>query len=86
MSEGVAVADASMLATLRALRRLGFELRVGDLRIVDEKDPQGNAAGTTVIVRLPLRITAEMQQDKAFEVRALEEAGAPAPGLVKFDE
>lgn len=46
-----------------------------DLRIVDEKDPQGNAAGTTVIVRLPLRITAEMQQDKSFELRVLEEAG-----------
>jgi ligand-binding sensor domain-containing protein len=48
---------------------------VFDLRIVDEKDPQGNAAGTTVIVRLPLRITAEMQQDKAFEVSIMEEVG-----------
>jgi ligand-binding sensor domain-containing protein len=57
---------------------------VFDLRIVDEKDPQGNAAGTTVIVRLPLRITAEMQQDKAFEIRVLEEAAAP--GLMRFDK
>jgi hypothetical protein len=39
-----------------------------DLRIIDEKDPQGAAAGTTVIVRLPLKTSMETKEGEGFEV------------------